>query len=325
MPILLTGPQRQLDAQGPVLVKELTSRSDVRTLSAWDAGEAGAALRPSKTEAMIVASVARSEDADGRPRPVGPQPGGRRPRSSPVRAHISGQPTLDQAIEDEALHTARVATLLALPILFLALLIVLRAPIAALITTAFGGVTAFVGFGVMAVVGEAVRDRRDRRGARSVMGLALGTGPLPDDPHALPKRGSRRHRVRTRPRSRRRPQSRSTGRAVLIAGTGLFAVAVPGVGHWTDRQPPLDRHGRDRQRAAGGRRGRGRDAGVADAARRPHASPGASAPRACSAGPWRWLAAGRPVLRRAVDLQARRPRWRSSRSQSPRSASKPAP
>ena len=135
VPILLTGPQRQLDRQGPVLVKELTSRKDARALSAWDAGEAGAALRPSKTEAMIVASVAQSEgdmvdhvqsdlnavvDAHV---------------TAPVRAHITGQPTLDRAIQDEALHTARVATLLALPILFLALLLVLQAPLAALITT----------------------------------------------------------------------------------------------------------------------------------------------------------------------------------------------
>ena len=45
VPILLTGPQRQLDTQGPVLVKELTSRRDVRTLSAWDAGARPRAVR----------------------------------------------------------------------------------------------------------------------------------------------------------------------------------------------------------------------------------------------------------------------------------------
>ena len=55
VPILLTGPQRQLDAQGPVLVKELNSRSDVRTLSAWDAGEAGSALRPSTSRSSRMA------------------------------------------------------------------------------------------------------------------------------------------------------------------------------------------------------------------------------------------------------------------------------
>lgn len=96
--------------------------------------------------------------------------------SPPVNTHITGQPTLDQAIEDEALHTARVATLLALPILFLALLLVLRAPLAALITTAFGGVTAFVGFGVMTLVAKQFEIDAIGVALASVMGLALGTG-----------------------------------------------------------------------------------------------------------------------------------------------------
>ena len=199
MPILLTGPQRQLDAQGPLLVKELTSRSDIRALSAWDAGEAGEALRPSKTEAMIVASVARSEDAmvddvqSDLDRVVDAT---RSARRCALTSAVT--PTLDQAIEDEALHTARVATLLALPILFLALLIVLRAPLAALITTAFGGVTAFVGFGVMTVVAKQFEIDAIGVALTSLMGLALGTGLVADDPHALPKRGSRRHRVADR-------------------------------------------------------------------------------------------------------------------------------
>ena len=63
VPILLTGPQRAARPPGPgSSSSELTSRKDIRVLSAWDAGEAGAALRPSRTEAMIVASVAQSEE-----------------------------------------------------------------------------------------------------------------------------------------------------------------------------------------------------------------------------------------------------------------------
>ena len=61
VPILLTGPPAQLNRQGPPLVRALKRRDDTRVLSAWDAGEAGAAMRPSKTEAMILASVARTE------------------------------------------------------------------------------------------------------------------------------------------------------------------------------------------------------------------------------------------------------------------------
>ena len=59
VPILLEGPKSQLDAQGPRLVLALTKRANMRVLSAWDAGTAGASLRPKPTAAMIVVSVDR--------------------------------------------------------------------------------------------------------------------------------------------------------------------------------------------------------------------------------------------------------------------------
>ena len=222
VPILLTGPRAALDKQGPLLVKELTSRDDTRVLSAWDAGEAGAAMRPSKTEAMVLASVARTEDEmldevqQSIDRTVAIHTWG------PVRAHISGTPTLDQAIEDEALQTTRVATLLALPLLFLALLLVLRAPLAALITTAFGGVVAFSGVGAMTLVGEAFKVDAIGVALASLMGLALGTGMA-----LMILARFRREESLVAGQAREAAIAASaavgsTGRAVLIAGTGLF-------------------------------------------------------------------------------------------------------
>jgi hypothetical protein len=155
--ILLTGSEDELNKEGPVLVRRLAARDDTRVLSAWDAGETGEALRPSRNEAMIVASVARSNEdmIDSVQSEIDRTV--ERATSGTVRPHITGTPTLDRAIEDEALASTRIAMLIALPILFVALLIILRAPFAALITTAFGGVTAFVGFGLMTVVGEAFK------------------------------------------------------------------------------------------------------------------------------------------------------------------------
>ena len=64
-----------------------------------------------------------------------------------------------------------------MPILFLALLLILRAPLAALITTAFGGVVAFAGFGAHdASSAEAFDVDAIGVALTSVMGLALGTG-----------------------------------------------------------------------------------------------------------------------------------------------------
>jgi putative drug exporter of the RND superfamily len=299
VPILLTGPQRQLDRQGPILVKELTSRDDVRTLSAWDAGEAGAALRPSRTEAMIVASVARSEDEmvdhvqsdlngviDAHV-------------SAPVRAHVTGQPTLDQAIEDEALHTARVATLLALPILFLALLLVLRAPVAALLTTAFGGVTAFVGFGVMTLVAEQFDIDAIGVALASVMGLALGTGlslmiltRFRTEEAALT--GSSREAAVAASAA-----VGSTGRAILIAGAGLFAsLLLASVIGPTENLQSIGTGVTMNALLAVGAAVVVMPAVLTLLGGRTFAW-SFGAPRLL-AGPWRRLAAGRPVLHRAI-------------------------
>lgn len=299
VPILLTGPHRQLDRQGPVLVHELTSREDVRVLSAWDAGEAGAALRPSRTEAMIVASVARSEeemvdhvqsDLNG---VVDAHV------SAPVRAHITGQPTLDRAIQDEALHTARVATLLALPLLFLGLLLVLRAPVAALITTAFGGVTAFVGFGVMTLVAEQFDIDAIGVALASVMGLALGTGlslmiltrfrseeaALTGSSHEATVAAS--------------AAVGSTGRAILIAGAGLFAsLFLASVIGPTENLHSIGTGVTVNALLAVGAAVVVMPAVLTLLGNRTFAG-SFGAPRLL-ARPWRWLAAGRPVLRRAV-------------------------
>jgi RND superfamily putative drug exporter len=142
--------------------------------------------------------------------------------SGRVRSHISGTPTLDRAIEDEALATTRVATLVALPVLFLALLVILRAPLAALATTVFGGVVAFSGFGVMTLVAEIFEVDAIGIALTSLMGLALGTGLA----LMIVTRFRREEAALTgNPREAAVAASasiRGTGRAVLIAGTGLF-------------------------------------------------------------------------------------------------------
>ncbi|MBN1530025.1 MAG: MMPL family transporter [Thermoleophilaceae bacterium] len=222
VPILLTGPQRQLDRQGPIVVGELKDLDGVRVLSAWDAGEAGAALRPRPNEAMLVVSVAKTEEQmldgmqDTIDRTVEIHTFG------PVNAHITGQPTLDRAIEDEAVSSTRWATAVALPILFVALLLVLQAPVAALVTTAVGGVVAFSGFGLMSVVAKQFDIDAIGVGLASIMGLALGTGL---SLMIIARFRREEARLGNAPDEAVIAATRtvaSTGRAVLIAGTGLL-------------------------------------------------------------------------------------------------------
>jgi uncharacterized membrane protein YdfJ with MMPL/SSD domain len=127
VPVLLEGLKDELDKQGPALVNALAGRKDTRVLSAWDVGDTGASLRPDATHAMLVASVARTEEAmvDGVQHEIDRIVEAR--ISDSVTSYITGASTIDLASRDQALDTARRAELLTLPILFVVLLILLRA------------------------------------------------------------------------------------------------------------------------------------------------------------------------------------------------------
>src|SRR3712207_9432452 len=46
IPVLLEGPPRALNEQGPALVRKLRAKDDLRVLSAWHRGPAARGLRP---------------------------------------------------------------------------------------------------------------------------------------------------------------------------------------------------------------------------------------------------------------------------------------
>jgi putative drug exporter of the RND superfamily len=223
VPIMLEGPKAQLNAQGPKLVKALAARRDTRVLSAWDIGDTGAALRPDATHAMIVASVAQTEEAmvDGIQQDIDGIVD--QQVSSPVTPYITGTPTIDQATKDQSLDATRRAELLALPVLFLVLLLILRAPVAALALTAFGGATTLMSFGAMALLGKAVDVDPTAVALASMAGLALGVSYA-----MLVYRRWRSERAALDAHDRAGEALaaahavETTGRAVLIGGTALL-------------------------------------------------------------------------------------------------------
>ncbi len=220
VPILLQGPASQLDAQGPKLVLELSRRPDSRVMSAWSSGAAATTLRPKPTAAMIVVSVARSEKA--MVKTVQPQIDRlvQRTISAPVRASITGQPTLDRALRDEAISTTRRSELLAIPILFVLLTLLLGSPLGAAVISIFGVTTVFVSFGLMALLGRVIDVDPTAIALGSMTGLALGVG------YALML--VRRFRQEETAGGSRADAAHAatesvatTGRAVLYAGTAL--------------------------------------------------------------------------------------------------------
>ncbi len=223
VPILLEGPARQLDTQGPRLVVALGKRSDTRVMSAWSKGETGASLRPRPDAAMIVVSVARTE----RQMVDTVQPQIERTVASqiaaPVRAHVTGQPTLDRALKNEAISSARRSELIAVGVLFFLLLLGLRAPVAALVLSAFGAVTTLAGFGVMALLGKVVDTDPIAVALASITGLALGVG------FALMILDRYHEEELAEPRAASLAATAAVataGRAVLFSGTAIIVALV---------------------------------------------------------------------------------------------------
>jgi RND superfamily putative drug exporter len=221
VPILLEGPKAQLNQQGPALVRALSARPHTRVLSAWDSGTASAGLRPRPTAAMIVVSVDRSEaqavkyDQPQIERLVAHQV------KAPVRSYITGQPSIDRAEKDASISNLRRDEAIAVGILFLLLLVGLRAPIAALITTAVGAISMLAGFGEVALLGHVFSLDPVGVAAGTMTGLAFGVGfallildrfHREEFPPGAPPRAAAAAAVR---------ELESTGKAVLVAGTAL--------------------------------------------------------------------------------------------------------
>src|SRR3954447_23595608 len=79
-------------------------------------------------------------------------------------------------MKSQSIDTTRRSMLIAIPILFLVLLLLLRAPVVALALTTLGAATAFSGLGVMAILGKAIDVDAVAVTAACMVGLALGVG-----------------------------------------------------------------------------------------------------------------------------------------------------
>ncbi len=222
LPILLEGPRAQLDRQGPKLVAALIKRGDTRVLSAWDAGTAGAGLRPKPTAALIIASVPRTEqnvikyDLPQIKQIIAQQV------SAPVRSYISGAAVLDQAVKDQSVQILQTAAVAAIAVLFLLLLIGLRAPLGAVLVTVVAGTVTMSSFGVIYLLGRAgMAIDATVLASAAIAGLARGAiFPLA----MLDRYRHERAKRPDAPAEALLPEVvGTTGRALLYAGTVMIA------------------------------------------------------------------------------------------------------
>ncbi len=227
--ILLRGPRKALDRQGPRLIRALRRNPTVTTLSPWDLG-AVQRLRPNPREAIVITDFhvgideAVNETVPELNRTLAMQ------IQPPVRATQTGYATLSRAIQDDSIAATERGELIALPILLIVLLIVFRSPLAAAIPLAFGAVTVIASRGLLAIVTEWFSVDAFALTVCTMMGLALGV----DYALLMVSRFREELAAGVAPREAARLTRHTAGRTTIFAGSTLMlsmAVAffiVPG-------------------------------------------------------------------------------------------------
>jgi RND superfamily putative drug exporter len=171
--ILLRGPAKEIDRQGPQLIRTLRRDPKVTTLSPWDVGSVQR-LRPSPRRALILADFHVTVDKavdDVVPRLERVLETQIKP---PVRATQTGYASISRAIQEESISASERGELIALPILLLVLLLVFRSPVAAAIPLAFGAITVIASRGVLYFASAWFDVDAFALTVCTMMGLALG-------------------------------------------------------------------------------------------------------------------------------------------------------
>ncbi len=171
--IMLQGPARELDRQGPRVVQALRNDAGARVLSPWDRASGNELLRPRRDSALIVAEFEARNGTFDWMLPKAKEIVGRTTTGSVV-AHYTGFVVFAQGLKEESIKAATRAELLAFPILIIVLLLVFRSPIAASIPLVIGGATVVAGRGVLTLAAGMVDIDATAASLESMMGLALG-------------------------------------------------------------------------------------------------------------------------------------------------------
>jgi len=172
--VLLQGPARAIDRQGPRLVAALRREGRVQVMSPWDSGGAKRSLRPRPNAALIVASFQRPESEAMSEVVPAAQRVVRENVRAPLRAYVGGVAAIAAAIQRDALAATQDAELLVAPILVIVLLLVFRSPVAAAVPLLMGAATVLAGRGLLLLSSYVMPINSLAVAIASMMGLALG-------------------------------------------------------------------------------------------------------------------------------------------------------
>jgi putative drug exporter of the RND superfamily len=219
--VLLQGPAGAIERQGVGLVKALRREPDASVISPWDRGSL-AALRPAAGKAIVLVDYRAS--LSHAMREVVPHLEGllQRRIRAPVSATQSGYASVARALQSESLDAAERAELIALPLLFLILLLVFRSLVAALIPLAFGALTVLAGRGALALLSGPMTIDALSLVVCTMMGLALGV----DYSLLVVSRFREELGAGRSARDAARAARGSAGRTTLLAGSTLIVALV---------------------------------------------------------------------------------------------------
>ncbi len=215
--ILLRGPAKAIDRQGPALVRALRQDPAVTTLSPWDRGSVSR-LRPDPRRALILADF--HVDTKTAVNETVPELNEilEQEIHAPVRVTQTGFATLSAAIQDESIAATERGELIALPFLLVILLLVFRSPIAAAIPLAFGAITVVASRGILYFFTSWFDIDAFALTVCSMMGLALGV----DYALLMVSRFREELAAGTEPIEAARRTRRTAGRTTIFAGSTLL-------------------------------------------------------------------------------------------------------
>lgn len=172
VPILLQGPRADVKSQGRALVTALSKRPGIRVLSPWSASSGQSALRPSADRALLLLTISGT-GAEIEQRSAAAEQLADAKTSGPVKATVTGMPLLSNAGQRMSLTAIHRAELIALPLLFIALLLVFQSFAAAAIPAIFGAATIATSTGVLSLLAPSVKLDSFALAISCMVGLAL--------------------------------------------------------------------------------------------------------------------------------------------------------
>lgn len=222
--VLLVGPRRELDRQGPRMAAALDRLAGVSVLTPWTP-VAGRELRVGEKRALLVVRVDRPfEEASRRAVPAIRETL-RDSGGPPVRWHLTGYADIAAGLERSSLEALRKAELLAAPALLLVLLFVFRSPVAACLPLVLGMMSIGAARGVLAILNDVLVPLDSvALSFASMFGLALGV-----DYALLMTSRFREERAKGRDADAAASVTAATaGQTVVFAGLALAAAMVTG-------------------------------------------------------------------------------------------------